>query len=152
MGGWLALLELFTAAAGTATQIVSVLQKGKADQRAADQNAKIATQNAQIAQEQARREAVQVARENRLRLGKIRAAAGAAGAGQPLDLLEDVASQGELEVQDTLYQGQLKERAYTNEANLETARGKNAKSRSYYGAAGALLSGGQQITGILKRV
>ena len=125
---------------------LSAIQQGRAAQAAANYNATINEQNAQISRADAAIEATQVQRENALRLGAIRAnqgaSGGAAGEGSVLDVLGDVAAQGELERQFVLYQGEQRARGFTNTAQLDRYSGRQARSASYMRAGTELLSGG----------
>lgn len=130
---------------GTAFSVISSISQGQNAKRAADYNAQINAQNAQIAQRNAADQNVQNTRENYLRLGAIRAAQGKSGgtgdSGSVLDVLGDVAGQGELDKQYTTYQGNLAARGYTNTAQLDTVSGQNAQTAGYL-KAGAELMGG----------
>ena len=124
---------------------VSAVSQAYSQKKASDRNAEIALQNAQVAREEADLQARQSARENYMRLGAIRAAQGGAGvssAGSVLDVLGDVAAQGELERQDILYRGELKARGFGNTASLDTAAGRNAVNSGYTQAGASLLRGG----------
>lgn len=131
--------------ASTAVAAFSAIQQGNAAKQAADYNATISMQNAGIARSDAQAQATQIERENLLRLGSIRAAqgkaGGAAGAGSILDVLGDVAAQGELDKQFALYEGEQRARGYTNTANLDTFSGKQARTAGYMKAGTELLSG-----------
>jgi len=136
----------FIQAAGAIFSAVSAISQGRAAKAAGDYNAQIAEQNAVIARQQAEAQARQQDRENYLRLGQIKAAqgraGGEAGTGSVLDVLGDVAAQGELEKQDILYRGELAARGYTNTAALDRYGGAQAQSASYLKAGSELLSGG----------
>lgn len=136
----------FVIAASAVVGAVSAIQQGNAAKAAADYNATISMQNAGIARSDAQAQATQIERENLLRLGSIRAAqgkaGGAAGAGSILDVLGDVAAQGELDKQFALYEGEQRARGYTNTANLDTFSGKQARTAGYLKAGTELLSGG----------
>lgn len=135
---------------------VGAIQQGKAAKQAADYNAQISMENAQISRSNAAAEAGQISRENYLRLGAIRAAAGrnggVSGEGSVLDVLGDVAAQGELEKQQALYQGELGARGYTNTATLDRMQGKSAQRAGYMKAGTDLLSGGASAYGTYKRL
>lgn len=146
----------FLLAASAAVSAYSAIQQGKAAKAAEDYNSTIANQNAQIAQQQTKVADQQQARENYLRLGAIRAAAGANGnanAGSVLDVIGDVAQQGELQRQQIRLGGQLKVRDYTNTAALDSAAGRQAQTSSYFKAGSDLLGGaaGAYSNSLLKR-
>lgn len=136
----------FIMLAATAVSAISAVRQGQAAKAAADYNALINQQNAGIARSDAAAQAAQVDRENYLRLGSIRAAqgksGGVAGEGSVLDVLGDVAAQGELEKQYALYQGEQRARGYGNTATLDTFSGRNAQTAGYLKAGTELLSGG----------
>jgi len=142
--------------ASAAVGAVGAIQQGKAAKAAADFNATISMQNAEIARADAAMQAGQLDRENYLRLGSIRAAqgksGGEAGQGSVLDVLGDVAAQGELEKQYALYQGEQRARGYQNTAALDTFSGKQAQKAGYLKAGTELLSGGAKAYGAYNRL
>lgn len=108
---------------GFLAQIQAAQAQSAAKVQAANFNIKVALENAQIAREQARGEATQINRENVLRIGQARAAAGASGvtaAGSVIDVLGDIVTQGELERQQAFYVGELQARGFLNEAFVES--------------------------------
>jgi len=129
--------------ASAVVSAVGAIQQGQAAKKAASFNEQVALQNAGIARRDAAAEAAQASRENYMRLGAARAAAGAGGGreGSALDVLGDIASQGELERQTILYRGENVARGYGNTAALERMQGKAAVRGSYMKAGGELLSG-----------
>jgi len=134
--------------AGTAMSAIGAIQQGRAQKAAADYNATINMQNAEIARRNAALEEKQAEREDYLRLGAIRAAQGKAGGmageGSVLDVLGDVAAQGELERQNIIYRGELNARGFTNTAQLDRFSGKQAQRAGYMKAGSELLTGGAQ--------
>lgn len=136
----------FIIAASAAVSAYGAIRQGQAAKAAGVYNATVNEQNAQISRQEAKDLSRQQDRENYLRLGAVRAnqgkAGGAAGEGSVLDVLADVAGQGELEKQNILYRGELKARGYTNTAALDAFGGKNAQTASYLKAGGELLGGG----------
>jgi hypothetical protein len=134
----------FVMMAGSAMSAMSAIQQGKAAKAAAEFNANIAEQNAQIEREQTISQVRQADREQYLRMGAIKAAQGASGGraeGSVLDILADTAAQGELQRQDIVYQGALRERGHRNSAALDRFDGAMAKKQSYLKAGSELLSG-----------
>jgi hypothetical protein len=126
---------------------VSAVRQGQAAQAAATFNIVQAEQDKSIARGEALARSLQVQRETVLRLGAIRAASGASGGtgeGSVLDVVADAASQGELERQWVIYQGELKGRGYSNAQTLEGMRGKSAADASITQAGTALLGGGME--------
>lgn len=135
---------LVIAAAGVAA--VGAIQQGQAARAASKYNTVVQTQNAQLARAEALTLSQQQDRQNYLRLGAINAAAGKSGGsaseGSVLDVIGDVASQGELQKQQIRLGGELKARDFTNTAMLDDARGRQAQRSSYFQAGGDLLAGG----------
>jgi len=136
----------YLVAASAVVSAVSAIRQGNAADAAAQFNARVAEQNAEASRAQARQQAQQIDRENYMRLGAIRAAqgksGGEAGQGSVLDVLGDVAAQGELEKQNAIYGGEMAARGYTNTANLERTSGGTALMGGYMKAGSELLSGG----------
>ena len=116
-------------AVGTGLSVISSIQSGKAEAKAAQYNAESARREAQ-ARETAQRTAAQ------RQLGSIRAGvskSGATMAGTPLAVLSESASNAEIDALNTRYSGQ-------REASLYEARGRNAKTAGYLRAGTSLLS------------
>lgn len=138
----------FVMVASAVVGAASAVQQGRAAKAAGEYNAAINEQNATISRDEARRLALQHDREMYLRLGAIKAAqgksGGAAGEGSVLDVLGDVAAQGELERQHILYRGELKARGYQNTAALDEFSGRQALNASYLRAGSELLEGGSR--------
>ena len=116
-------------AVGTGLSVISSIQSGKAEAKAAQYNAESARREAQ-ARETAQRTAAQ------RQLGSIRAGvskSGATMAGTPLAVLSESAANAEIDALNTRYSGQ-------REAALYEARGRNAKTAGYMRAGTSLLS------------
>jgi hypothetical protein len=145
----------YVLAAATAVQVVSSIQQGRQAKATSDFNSQMSLQNARWEQEQSALEAQQVQRENYLRLGAIRAAAGHAGGvateGSVLDVLADVGQQGELERINTLEQGARKAYGFQAEGAVARATGRAAVSASYLKAGGSLLEGGAKTYDAFQR-
>lgn len=135
--------------ASTAVAAYGVYQQGQAQKSSADYNAKVAEQNALIARQQAGLRARQQDRLNRLRLGSIRAAAGASGGmtgeGSVIDIIADQALQNELQKQEILYEGELKARGFDASAGLSRLEGSAASTASKIGVGSTLLSGASRL-------
>ena len=130
--------------AGAGIAAYGAYQQGQAAKTAGNYNATVADQNAEIAQQQASAQAEQDKRAAILRLGEARASYGASGvtvSGSPLDVLGDIASQSELQRQQTLYQGQLAARAQRTTAASERFGGAAASRAGALSAGAGLLSG-----------
>lgn len=123
---------------------MNAIQQGSAARAGAEYNARIARENAEIAREQTVQAVRQADREAYLRLGAIRAAAGASGGkqdGSVLDVLADTAAQNEIHRQDIIRRGELAERGHRNTAQLEEFSGANAERSGYLAAGAELLQG-----------
>lgn len=141
---------------GAVVSAISAIQQGNAAKAAAEYNAVISEQNAAISRNDASAQATQIERDNALRLGAIRAAqgraGGAAGEGSVLDVLGDVAAQGELERQYAIYQGEQRARGFTNTAALDRASGRQAERQGFMRAGAELLAGGARAYGSASRL
>jgi len=130
-------------ATGAAVAAIGLIKEGQASKAASQANAAAARRNAAIAEVNAHKEASAKRRENALRMGAMRARAGASGVKQTsaLDLLQDVGTQGEMDVKDTLLAGQFAASGYRMEADAERRAGRAASTSGYLSAAGALAGG-----------
>lgn len=134
---------------------VGAVMQGYSARAMGKYNAALAEQNAVISRQEAAQLAKQQDRDNYLRLGAIRAAqgksGGAAGEGSVLDVIGDVAAQGELQKQYIIRSGEYKARGYSATAALERASGSNAMTAGYLQAGASLLgavgTGGTSGTG-----
>lgn len=138
----------FLQIAGTVVSVIGALSQGQAQSSAYEYNAAVAQQNAGVARDQAALQASQQERENKLRMGAIAAAQGKSGgtsSGSVLDVLGDVAAQGELERQSILYQGEINARGQMNTAALDRMSASNARTGSYFKAGSELLAGGAKM-------
>lgn len=141
--------------AGAAVAAYGAIRQGQIAKATGEYNATLNSQNAKLAEQEADMLAKQQHRENYLRMGALRAAqgksGGAAGEGSVLDIIGDVAAQGELENQMIQYRGELKARGYTNTAALDRFSGEQAQRSSYLQAGSALLSGAGSAYGAGQR-
>lgn len=135
----------FIMIAAAAVSAYGAVQQGKAAKAAATFNAQVSDQNAQVSREEAQAQARQQDRETYQRLGAVRAAqgknGGVANEGSVLDVIGDVAAQGELQKQNIQYEGELKARGFTNTSTLDRASGATAQRNSYSAAGSELLNG-----------
>ncbi len=137
-------IALIAAAAAATVSAAGSLSAASAQSKAARFNAKVADQNAAAARKQAEADA---ARQQRLidrQLAKRRTAFGASGTtleGSPLDLLEDVAAEGQLDVLGIRQQGLAQAREFNISASQSRARGRAARSQGFFQAGSTLLSG-----------
>lgn len=140
----------FLMTAATGMQALGAVQEGRAGRKAAERNAQIAERNATITRQQANADALAQQKEARKKLGAIRAGYGASGLtmeGSPLDILEESASNAELDRRTILYKGELRALGYEDEAALERMRGKQSETSGYLRAGTALLKGGAAVAG-----
>lgn len=152
-------ISLAATAASTAVGVYSSIQQGKAAQKQADYQAKVAKQNQDLAEQQASAErmaAYEDAQATRRKaatlIGSQRAAAGASGAvvdfGSNLDLQADTAAQGEMDAinaynrgMDSAYNAEIQAWNYGQQAEGYTMQGKAAKQAGYLNAASTALGG-----------
>lgn len=134
---------------GAAVSAYGAIQQGQATKKAAQFNATVANQNAEAARAQARAQQAQEQRTTFLRLGAIRAQAGASGGteGSALDVLGDVAAQGEIQRQQIGFRGELEARGFKNTAALDLFQGKNAAKVANISAAGTVISAADGLAG-----
>lgn len=149
---------------GTAFSVLGSLQQGKAAQAQSNQQAQVARYNSQVAQNnamQARRvaevEAMEIRQETRRRIGMQMARAAAGGVvtteGSPLLATLAQASQGELDAQKRLFQGETQAQGQEQQSALDSAQaqafvsqGKSAMTSAYRSSA---LTAGRGISGVL---
>lgn len=131
----------------------------KAEKKAAEIEGKFAQENADFTRENAtiissiaRQDMAQANRESRIRLGAITAAAGASGgrlhSGSVLDIISDVASQGELESQTIKFRSDLavrdtlqKAKGFDVQVELSKLRAEAAEEGGQLGAKAAGIAG-----------
>lgn len=102
---------LAIAVVGAVTTAVGTFQAAQASADAADFDADVADRNAQLARNQAAADADDSRRDARRRIATIRNQYGSTGfslAGSPLDVLEDQATEFELDAQRILFTGEVR--------------------------------------------
>lgn len=150
-------LEILAAVGSVASGFIGAMgaiQAANAQAAAAEYQGKLQERNAAIIQQQTSAEMEDQRRENRRRLSALRVAYGASGfemAGSPLDVLEDTAIEGELDVSKIEYQGKLRALEQTDNAELSRMEAKSAKKAGAIGAVGALVGGVTQAGTSLMR-
>lgn len=140
----------FMMALGPFVQTAGILNQGEQRYQASDYNARVAESNANAARAQASEEERRARVQSRKELGRARAGYSASGVtleGSPLDVLEESASNAELDALAIRHQGELKARAFEADATLERYRGKSAKKNAQLAAYGTLLGGAGNIAG-----
>lgn len=135
-------------AVATAVTVVGTLQQGVAAKRAAKFNASVAKRNAEVARRNAVSAAEQQRRENYLRIGAIRANVGASGGtrGSALDMLGDVATQGEMAVRNIFTRGAEESAGLESTASMERSRARSAMPGAALAAGGALAGGAADLS------
>lgn len=152
----MAALPIIAAAAsaiGTVVSVFGAISQGQQAADAARYDAQVAERNAVIARQQAAADAQAQQRDARRRIGAARAAYGSAGVdleGSPLDALEESAANAELDRQNILYRGRLREIGYTDQAASSRVAGSQAESAGYMRAGSALLSGGARTASMIE--
>lgn len=121
----------------------SAISNAWATSSAEERNARMSRYMAGVAYKAALDNTRQVARENYLRLGEMRASVGASGGtgGSFLDVLADTAAQGELQKQKTLEYGLSKAAIIFAGGSASEAAAAGAERGGYLKAAGSLIGG-----------
>jgi len=137
-----AVISIVAAVAGGVMQTVQAKQTARAQEDAANYNAKVAGQQSAIAKDQARYDAEQIRERNRRVISSQRARYAASGitqTGSVLDVKRDSEIQGELEVMNRIYQGDLQAAGSNSQANLfRMEASQKASSQGLLTAAGAI--------------
>ena len=139
-----AMIAAGTALAGTVVSVVSQIEQGESQKKWSEYNAAVAERDAVAAQQSAEYDASQKRKETAKLIGRQRALYGKAGVtfeGSPLELMEETASQGELDALMIEREGKLKAGNYQSEAALSRMKGSSAQKAGYYGAGSSLLTG-----------
>lgn len=148
-------VEIALLAAAAAVSAAGALSAANAQAKAAKFNAKVADQNAAAARRQADADS---ARQQRLvdrQLAKRRTLAGASGTtieGSSLNLLEDLAAEGQLDVLGIRQQGLAQAREFDIQASQSRARARAARTQGFFQAGSTLLSGAAGVAGGIGRM
>ncbi len=133
----------------TAVAGYGAYQQGQNASKTAKYQSQVAQRNAEIARQNSVLAGKQQDRLNRIRLGSIRAAAGASGGvsntGSALEVVADSAIQGELKRQDILRAGEIKAAGFAAGSALSLFESEAASKTGKVGAAAALLGGSGDI-------
>lgn len=141
---------------GTIAELGSVFFEGLGKQQdyageiAASQfNARVAKQNIGISRSQTEAAVKQQRRENYIRAGANRAAAGASGLGMSsaADVLADNAAQDELSILNLQYSGRLEQKGYENDYLLDTMRADSYSRAASLSKGATLLKGYSTFAG-----
>jgi len=145
-----AIVAAVVAVVGTAVSAVGMYQQGKAQEKVANYNAKIA-ENAAISQRyQAEAQASRIRdRAKRLKGAQISSASksGITLSGSANDVMYDSALAAENDVLTSLYQGKTGADSSMAQASLARFEGNQARSNSYYGISSTILSGVTESAG-----
>lgn len=129
--------------AGTAMSVLGQLQQAQTARAVGRYNQQLSERNAAIARDQTAAEIIRQQRTARRVQGAARAAYGASGVtmeGSPLDVLEDNATQAELDTLTLRYRGELRAQGYEQEGAMARFRGDQQARAGRMAAAGTLLS------------
>lgn len=140
----LAAAALVASVAGTALSVYSQVQQSKEQKKWSEYNAAVAERDATAAQQTAEHEAGEKRKETQRLLGRQRALYGKAGVtleGSPLLMMEETASEGEIDALMIEREGKLLAGRYQSEAALSRMKGSAAQRAGYYGAGSSLLTG-----------
>jgi hypothetical protein len=158
-------LTMILTAASTAMSVMGSMQQGKAAEANAKYQAQVSANNATLAQQQAADATARGKVEEQSHRRRVAQTMGAqraniAGSGFEIgdttsqDILGDTASFGEIDafaIRDNAAREawgyEVQSSNYTNDAQLQRARGEQARSASYWSAAGDLLGGASKFSG-----
>lgn len=128
--------------AGAAMSAIGQLQQAQTAKAVGRYNQQLGERNAAIARDQTASEIVRQQRTARRVQGAARAAYGASGVtmeGSPLDVLEDNATQAELDTLTLKYRGELRARGYEQAGSMARFEGDQAARAGRLRAASTLL-------------
>lgn len=129
--------------AGPALSAAGQIQQAQTAKAVGVYNQRLARRDAAIARDQTAAEVTRQQRVARRVEGAARAAYGASGVsleGSPLDVLQDNATQAELDVLTLKYRGELRAQGYEQTGSLARFQGDRAAQAGYLKAAGTLLN------------
>jgi len=130
---------------GTVVAAGGAIYSANAQQNESRYNRQVAERNATIVQQQAAVSEAAARRDARRAIGKAEAGYGASGVvgseGSPLEVLQDSATEAELDALTIRYNGELGAMGYRDDATMARMRGSNAQTEGYFRAGSAILSG-----------
>ena len=144
VAGAVAAVGAIASIAGTYTSMQAQKKQGESQEQWNQYNAAVAERDAESARQSAQYEADLKRREGEKLLGRQRALFGKAGVtfeGSPLLLMEETASDIEMDALMIERTGKLTSQRYQSEATLSRMKGASAKRAGYYGAGTTLLTG-----------
>jgi len=150
-----AMIATGTAIAGTGVAVVSQIEQGESQKEWSEYNAAVAERDALAAQQSAEYDAEQKRKETEKLLGRQRALYGKAGVtleGSPLLLMEETASEGELDALMIEREGKIRAGSYQSEAALSRMKGSSAQKAGYYGAGSTLLTGASSASDSVQNI
>lgn len=137
-------------AISTAMSVASAISSAQQQKDAAEYNRKVAENQATSARQVAGARAEQQTRAAQRQMGKMEAAYSASGVsmeGSALDMLQQSASEAELDRLTLIHTGELQAAGHDATAELERVRGKNAMQQGYMKAGSALFGGMSKMAG-----
>lgn len=145
----------FIMAAATAVSTVMAVKGARDAKKARNKQAAMEESNRLMQEKQTRAELAQANREQRLRIGSIRAKGGARGSGihgSVIDIIGDTIQQGYLERKNISEIGGQKAENFSRSADLFRSKGKSEATAGYMNAATSLLGGGAQTYTAFQRL
>ena len=146
-------VALVAVAASTALAATQTMVQASNQAKMARYNAQVAEQNAMAAQRQAEADAERQQRQIDRQLAKRRTAVSAGGVsmeGSPLDLLEDLAMEGQLDVLGIRQRGLSEARQFSIAASRSRSESRAAMQEGLLGAGRQVTSGVASIAGSYK--
>ncbi|MGN6773249.1 MAG: hypothetical protein ACTHJQ_25895 [Rhizobiaceae bacterium] len=141
----LATIATVASIAGTALSVVGTISAGQQQSAAYEYQAKQQEMQADEAKAASQREAAAQRRQGDFILSKQRAGVAAAGGNvaEPsvIDIMSDTSKEADLAARTQLYKGEQQARGYQDAAAISRVNASNAKTNSYFGAAGDLFKG-----------
>lgn len=138
----MALVAAATAIVGGLSQAGAAAQSAQAASQADQYNQAVNQQDANLYLSEGKQIAIQDERQKNINEGQVVAAAGASGmmnSGSAMDVLADVAQQGELQKQWDVMNAKAKAMGYQSTAQLDTMASAQATNTGQSQASGALL-------------
>jgi len=123
-------------------------EKARAEERAAAHNAFVQRQQATMAIQNASESERRIQSAGRKHLGAIKAGVSASGInmeGSALDVLEESATNVQLDALTVKHEGAMKAWALREGAQMDTSRAESARTAGAYGAASSVLRAGSNL-------
>ncbi len=145
-------ISIGLAIGGALISTIGAISQGISQSNADKFNAEAAERNAILARQQAAQDAEAKNRENRRRLGSIRAQIGAAGLdaeGSPLDIIESSAFEAKLDELNIIYKGELRAAGFLDTAALDRQSADVAIGQGILRGASGFLTGAGKTSRII---